>query len=222
MKCLARGILFSFAATFFAAAASAAPIVLDFSGLQDHEYVDNFYNGGTGSMGSTGTNYGVSFTSFQACDAPGAFCSAVINEPSPPSVGQIAPDTIGIMNVTGGFDTGFALYYTVIDATTSASIWSDVNGTGTLLGTLDLPMTPVGPGNTPYSVWVAAGMTFAGTAKSVVFDGGGGIDLISFDNITLGADVPGGSPGGVPEPLTLSLFGAGLAGMAASRRRRKA
>ena len=38
-------------------------IVLDFEGLQNNEKVENFYNGGTGSEGSTkGYNYNVTFS----------------------------------------------------------------------------------------------------------------------------------------------------------------
>ena len=46
---------------FGASAASAVPFVLTFEGLQDFEDVLEFYNGGTGSSGSTGPNFGVSF-----------------------------------------------------------------------------------------------------------------------------------------------------------------
>ena len=38
--------------------ANAAIIYLDFEGLRDFEAVGDFYNGGTGSLGSSGTNYG--------------------------------------------------------------------------------------------------------------------------------------------------------------------
>ena len=36
----------------------ANAFVLDFEGLLDLEEIENFYNGGTGSAGSSGTNYG--------------------------------------------------------------------------------------------------------------------------------------------------------------------
>lgn len=42
-------------------AASAAPITLIFEGLQNLEAVNGFYNGGTGSLGSSGTHCGVQF-----------------------------------------------------------------------------------------------------------------------------------------------------------------
>ena len=40
--------------------AAKAQVVLDFVGLQDDEFVQNFYNGGLGSEGSgPGPNYGI-------------------------------------------------------------------------------------------------------------------------------------------------------------------
>ncbi|MEY3334729.1 MAG: hypothetical protein RLZZ176_3032, partial [Cyanobacteriota bacterium] len=42
--------------------ANAQTILLDFEGLKDTEQILNFYNGGTGSLGSSGINYGVSFS----------------------------------------------------------------------------------------------------------------------------------------------------------------
>jgi hypothetical protein len=221
MKSLARGILVGFAATMFAASAHAT-IVLDFSGLKDLEEIDGFYNGGTGSLGSSGLNYGISFSSFQACIAPAGACEAATNEPTPPNVAKISPEVMGTMDVAGGFTTGFAVFYTNINASAFATVWSGLDGTGDVLGVLQFPVTAVGASPTPYSNWSAVGLTFDGTAKSVVFDGGGGPDLIAFDNLTLGSDVPEGAPGDVetPEPLTLSLLGAGLAGVAASRRRK--
>ena len=49
-----------------AQAATASVYVLNFAGLNGNaeEYVDNYYNGGTGSLGSgPGPNYGISFSS---------------------------------------------------------------------------------------------------------------------------------------------------------------
>jgi hypothetical protein len=42
--------------------ANAQTILLDFEGLKDTEQILNFYNGGTGSLSSSGINYGVSFS----------------------------------------------------------------------------------------------------------------------------------------------------------------
>jgi hypothetical protein len=51
-------VAISFAA--IAAQVSAAP-VLNFEGSQDGALIQNFYNGGTDSLGNVGTNYGVTF-----------------------------------------------------------------------------------------------------------------------------------------------------------------
>jgi len=50
----------------------------------------------------------------------------------------------------------------------------------------------------------------------------GGSQQVDFNDVTLTFTPPGGDPVAVPEPLTFSLFGAGLAGVATLRRRRKA
>lgn len=55
-----------------------------------------------------------------------------------------------------------------------------------------------------------------GTVDRLVFDGigsGGGFEL---DNLTLNA---ASGPGSIPEPVSLALFGIGLAGLAAARKR---
>jgi hypothetical protein len=42
----------------------AVPVTMTFEGLQNQEAINDFYNGGTGSLGSgPGPNYGVHFTS---------------------------------------------------------------------------------------------------------------------------------------------------------------
>lgn len=57
---------------------------------------------------------------------------------------------------------------------------------------------------------------------SVAFgNSAGGSDSFGYDNLSIGS-AEQVTPVGVPEPLTMSLFGAGLIGAAALRRRRKA
>ena len=74
--------------------------------------------------------------------------------------------------------------------TGSVSVFDGANGTGTELASLSLPSTP-----NPYNVWVPVGVSFSGTAQSVVFSGAA--NFIGFDNITLGSETPG--TGSVPE-----------------------
>ena len=57
-------------------------VLLTFEGLKHGEQVLNFYDGGTGSMGSTGTNYGVTFDTYALALTHGSY----IGEPSPPTI----------------------------------------------------------------------------------------------------------------------------------------
>jgi hypothetical protein len=115
------------------------------------------------------------------------------------------------MNVAAGFDTGFSFYYSANYAG-SVSVYDGLDGTGTLLAMLSLPTTP-----NPYTVWVPLGVTFSGTAQSVIFSGSA--DYIGFDNITLGSDTPGS--GAVPEPATwiMMILGFGAIGWSMRHRR---
>src|SRR5215208_4681796 len=67
---------------------SAATIVLDFEGLQDFEQILDFYNGGTGSFGSSGTDYGISFgtSALSIIDEDAGGSGNIANEPSPDTV----------------------------------------------------------------------------------------------------------------------------------------
>ena len=61
------------------------------------------------------------------------------------------------MNVAAGFSTGFSFYYAAPFDTGSVTVWSGLNGTGTLLATDILALTPDGCGDTDYSCWVNSG-----------------------------------------------------------------
>ncbi len=196
--------------------ASAGTVVLTFEGLQDQEPINNYYNGGLGGFGTgPGPNYGVSFTS----DSLAIICQ-YHNCSNTPSGGTAAFFLTGAgdtMNVAAGFTTGFSFYYSAPYYTGSVNVYSGLNGTGTLLATLDLGLTPTGCDGSgkSYNCWVPIGVNFAGTAESVVF--GGVADYIAFDDITLGSNVPGGA---VPEPGSLLLLGTGLAGAVGTIRRK--
>lgn len=208
-------------------AASAGTIVLTFEGLQNEEEVLNYYSGGMGSLGSgPGPNYGITFNS----DA-----LALINDQNGGDgnfAGNPSGDTAvfflsgtAIMNVAGGFTTGFSFYYTAINQPGTITVWSGLNDTGTLLQTIDLPTTPSQIGSNPactqsdepFCPFFPLGVTFAGTAESVDF--GGTVNQIAFDDITLGSATAGG--GGTPEPVTSSLLALGLASFAVVYRKRR-
>lgn len=209
-------------------AASAAPIVLDFENIapypnNNNVLVQNYYNGGTASNGSSGTNYGVSFgdNALLIClNTPGVVCSNTSRGGLAPASAQgglffLSGDQT-YMNVAAGFDTGFSFNY-VSSVSGSVNVYDGLNGTGNLLQTLNL--TP-NMGNCPgYSAnfcpFSPFGVTFNGIARSVSF--AGVANQIAFDDITIGSATPGGE---VPEPATLALVGLGMAGAAFARRKR--
>lgn len=217
------------AAAFILTAGSAsAAVVLDFEGVNatypsGFANVGDFYNGGTSSDGTSGTDYGIEFTSnaLAIClNTPGVYCSNTSRGGFAPGseLGALfwldGPETY--MNVAAGFDTGFSFYYAAPNTPGAIRVYDGLNGTGNLLATLDLGLTPATCGSeysALYCPFVASGIGFAGIAKSVSF--AGTANYIVFDDVTFGSITPG-----VPEPTTYALFGLGLAGLAYARRRR--
>jgi hypothetical protein len=165
-----------------------AVITLTFEGLQQNEPILNYYNGGLGGFGSgPGANYGINF----GADSLALNSGNYGNNPSQPGIAFFLTGPGDIMNVAAGFTTGFSFYYAAAQ-TGSVTVYDGLNGTGTVLATLSLAVTP-----SPYYDWVPVGVSFSGTAKSVNFSGVA--NYIGFDNVTLGAEVPTGV---VPEPST--------------------
>ena len=94
---------------------SRSTVLLNFEGLLDSEEILNFYNGGTGSLGSTGTNYGVSFTpsGLSIIDADAGGGGNFANEPSPSTVLFWLSEGSTTMNVSSGFEGAFSLPETI-------------------------------------------------------------------------------------------------------------
>jgi len=197
-----------------ATSAQATEIVLTFEGLQDGEAVQNFYNGGTGGAGSSGTNYGINFAdnglTFIRHNAGGS--GNFGDEPSPDTILTFGSGGAATMNVAAGFDAGFSFYYSAPYAGGTVTVWDASGGAaggGNELASLTLPTTPDGftagcadnPG-ADFCPFVPFGVTFSGMAYSVDF--GGTASDIGFDNITLGSETP---VSGTPEPATFALFG---------------
>jgi hypothetical protein len=191
--------------------------------LQNLEPIDNYYNGGLGGFGSgPGPNYGITFTPDSLAvisgSAPGG-SGNFSGSPTMPTIAFFLTGSGDTMDVPAGFDTGFSFYYSAVVYPGVVNVYDGLNGTGNLLASLDLPITP--SGGSPectygsYCPWVPIGVSFTGVAQSVVF--AGTANYIGFDNITLGASVP--TPG-VPEPSSTALLGGGLAVLAFRRIRK--
>ena len=207
------------AVAMMAGSARADIITLTFEGLQNNEQVLNYYNGGFGGNGSgPGPNYGITFGADTMALIEGADGGTgnFSNPPSGDTVMYFLSGPGDVMNVAAGFTTGFSFYYAdQVGFTGSVQVYSGLDGTGTLLANISLPSTP-----SPYTVFVPIGVSFAGTAESVIF--GGSANYIAFDNVTLGSETATGS---VPEPSSFviaGLGGLGFFGYGWRRRRAKA
>ena len=198
----------------------AAPVVLDFEGASNGLALNDFYNGGTDAGGASGVNYGINFspTSLALVDSDAGGTGNFGNEPSPSTILFFLSGGAATMNVAAGFTTGFSFLYTS-GATGFINVFDGLNGSGTLLATIDLLPnigSCAGDPSGSFCNFSAIGVSFMGTARSVDF--GGTADLIGFDNITLGAATPGGT---VPEPGTVVLLGLSALALGAVRRRRQ-
>lgn len=208
----------AFAMMLAGAPANASTIVLTFEGIGDQAPIGNYYAGGGGP------NYGITFGSDALAIISGAAGGGgnFSGSPTMPTIAFFLGGAGDIMNVPAGFTTGFSFYYSAVVYPGVVTVYDGLDATGSVLASINLPVTPIGgsPECTygSYCPWVPIGVAFSGTAKSVNFSGVA--NYIGFDNITLGSETPGSGEVGVPEPLSMSLFGAGMLALGFARRRR--
>ena len=214
-----------------ASTAFADTVVLNFEGIapypnDNNVLIQNFYNGGTSSIGTSGPNYGISFSSnalLICLNTPGVACSNTSRGgQGDPSSQEGALFFLSgsntFMDDPGGFTTGFSLFYSAISEPGSLSVFSGLDGTGTLLATLALPTTTSDCPSTyaaGFCPFVPVGVSFSGTAESISF--AGVANQIVFDDVTFGSATPG-NPTPEPSTLVMLLTGAGT-GVGLLRRR---
>jgi hypothetical protein len=191
---------------------SAMAAVLTFEGLQDQEAVLEFYNGGTGSQGSSGPDLGISFTpgALAIIDSDDGGTGNFANEPSADTIAFFPTSSSLVMNVPGGFKTGFSFYYSS-SAANSVTVYDGPNATGNVLATISIDAqytgnSCVGDPTGAFCNWTANGGSFNGTAMSVDF--GGTANQTGFDDITIGSATAGeeGEPTIIMPVPTLSQW----------------
>lgn len=197
-------------------------ITLNFEGIDTYPdasaiLIQNYYNGGAASNGAVGPNYGVTFTAGAALlcmNTSAADCSNTSKEglgvAGSQYYGMFFPTTNPIMDVAGGFTTGFSMAYSnPASATIGVQLWSGLDGTGTLLASSSLGATTDGASlpacyTADYCPFANFSLSFSGTAESVVFTGTA--NQSAYDDFTFGSTQVGG---GAPEPASvLLMFGA--------------
>jgi hypothetical protein len=209
---------------------AATVTVLDFEGINigtttNYANVNDFYNGGTSSAGTSGTDFGVGFSSNAL-----AICLNTLTESCSNTSrgGQGNPNSQrgGLfflsgaetyLNYASGFDTGFSFFYTAISQPGTINVFDGVDGTGNLLASLNLGTTSstCSGYSAGFCPFVASGIGFTGIAKSIGF--AGVANQIVFDDITFGSVIP--DPVSIPEPFT--IIGTLVGGTAALRMRKK-
>lgn len=200
-------------------AANAEVIVLDFEGIGDQANINEFYNGGTDSMGNSGTDFDISFGSntLGIIDADAGGTGNFANEPSADTIMFFLTGT-AVLNYIPGFETGFSFFYSS-STIASVFVYDGLDATGNLLATLDLDAqfndNCAGDPNGAFCNWTAVGAAFNGVARSIDF--GGTVNQIGYDDITFGSDVAGG-PRDIPEPAGYALMALGL-GLIAKKRK---
>lgn len=216
----------------------AATLTLDFEGIVTHDAVgvaniNDFYNGGISSDGTSGADYGITFSQ----NALGLCLSTLtqictvtsrggLGDPNSQRGGfYFASGTEVFLNYEGGFDTDISFFYSARDLPTTVTIYDEING-GNMLATVSLPITSSG-GLTGfcanylayYCPFVASNLSFTGTGKSIKFTSPNFavFDDITFTNINI--KQPENTGTNVPEPFT--IVGTLIGGTAAMRMRKK-
>jgi hypothetical protein len=151
---------------------------------EEYQSILEYYNGGMAAEGQIGPSYGISFDSdsLALLNYPD---SNVGNEPGGGNSMIFLSGVGDIMDVPAGFTTGFSFDYAAPYYGGSVSVYSGLDGTGSLLGTLTLNINGAGPGPGEYSNWTPVGVAFAGTAESVDFSGNA--NYIAFTDVTIGS-----------------------------------
>jgi hypothetical protein len=159
-----------------------------FGGLKNLEFINQYYDGGTGSLGSgPGPNYGLSFTSnAQAIvSASKGGSGNFIDNPGGYPVMFFQTGKNVTITAANGIQTALWFYYSALQQG-AATVYSGPNGTGTVL--FNTTLTPNNSGCTTYKLWTPVAVPLSATANSIVFSGTA--DYIAIGTIHIGYTIP--------------------------------
>jgi hypothetical protein len=196
----------------------AAPVTIDFEGANGQGFVTHFYDGGTDEAPDSthppvsGPNYQITFghdalalvNDGTGYGPNGEFYS---NAPSPGTIMAPISSNASMFAANGtSFIDSLSFYYSSLQDF-SVDI---LDGTDSVIGTLDLLANSGGCVASTLCVWSLASTNFEGAAKSIRF--GSGFDASAgFDDITVTS---------VPVPAAGWLLASGLAVLGRMRRKR--
>lgn len=163
---------------------------VSFSGLQDLEFVDNYYNGGMGSKGSgPGKNFQLVFTTnAQAIiSAAKGGSGNFINNPGGSPVLFFGTGANTTINATAGVDTAIWFSYSALQPGT-ATLYDGPNGTGNILASATLTPNNVGCNTYKMCVWSPVGFPLSATVASIRFTGTA--NFLGIGAIHVGTKIP--------------------------------
>jgi len=214
-------LLAPLAASFMVLLPSPSPastVTLTFGSEVNEVEILNYFNGGADGHGAVGPSDGVVFSSTAVQDLAGT-AGKFENAPSAGVLYVTYSSSVaGVMNVASGF-TALSLDYSLLDnSSTYAStidLYSGLNGTGTLVGTLSLSASsnPVACTNhsDEFCTWTGASAQLSGIAESVVF-------ASAAATANEGEEFAQLQVSEVPLPGAFLLLFSGLAGLPLTRR----
>ncbi len=197
-----------------ATSAFSGPITLDFEGATSFASVADYYNGGTDGAGASfDANFGVSFAGDALAlsnDGTGSGANGEFFTHAPSAGTVLAPvGADAALNRSVGFINTASFYYSSSQVA-SVSLFSGLNGTGTLLGSFNLlANATLGCSDSAFCHWDLASLAFNGVAQSIQFGSAAGV--AGFDNVTI-------TP--VPVPAAIWLMLSGLSGLGVWSRRK--
>jgi phospholipase C len=204
--------------------ARASTVTLSLGSEYNDAYILNYFLGGADSVPSDGSgpNLGFGFSNNAVVEKSGTASGYGKYQNNPSSQTEVlvfAADNYGGTLNTGGsylnFSQGFsgisfnyALSANNAEFNGTADIWSGLNGTGSLLGSIALSATGAGNSCTTaqyaYCNWSSVSASSFGTAESITFGGTSTSDYAEFSGVQVTA---------VPLPAAAWLLLSGAAGL---------